>query len=85
MKRPQWRGKHHAYLKFQRRSGLRITRKYLSTPFINRGKHRGPVPVDPSKLYVVETGSEVYMGTELDANITIKKIGHLNEKGSIPW
>jgi len=85
MKRSQWRGKHHAYLKFQRKYGLRVSKKYLSAPYIARGKHRGPVEVDPSKLYVVETSSHHFFDNEVDAPVRVKKIGHLNEKGSVVW
>lgn len=85
MKRPQWRGKRHAYLKFQRKQGLRTTKKYLTSPYIVRGKHRGSISVDPSVVHVVETSNTLYFENEVDLPITVKKIGHLNEKGSIPW
>ncbi|QXO09525.1 hypothetical protein pEaSNUABM11_00101 [Erwinia phage pEa_SNUABM_11] len=84
MKRPQWRGKRHAYLKFQRKYGLHTSKKYLSSPFIVRGKHRGPPVVDPSVIHVVET-SATYLFQEADCQLRVKKIGHLNEKGSVPW
>lgn len=85
MKRPQWRGKHHAYLKLQRKKGLRVSKRYLTSPYINRGKHRGPIVVDPSVVRYVETSSVIFFDDEVDMPIRIKKIGQLNEKGSVPW
>jgi hypothetical protein len=84
MKRPQWRGKRHAYLKFQRKQGLRTTKKYLMSPYINRGKHRGSIVVDPTP-YSVETYSEVRLLDEVDQPLVVKRMGHLNEKGSVAW